>query len=130
MAFEFSKPKEGMMPGTEPEAIWPTKSFLGGSLGIETIVGRHQQGADGKPYIVYTVCCCFRTYTELSDALKPTDSFGRFVQYGQLRHPGFLYEVKEAQKKIRQLAQENGIDIPYECLEYGSQGNGLSINRT
>ena len=129
MAFEFSKPKEGMMPGTKPEHIGPGVDC--GRIGsFENITGRHQQGADGKSYIIRTFCCCFRTYTELSDALKPTDSFGRFVQYGQLRHPGLLYEVKEAQKKIKQLAQDNGIDIPYECFEYGSQGNGLSINRT
>ena len=113
-------PEEGMMPGTKPEEICP---------GRYTRIGQHQKGADGRTYVVYSFCCCCVTYQKLSDAVKPTESVGRFLQYGQLRSH-FVFEVKEAQKKIKQLAEDDGIDIPYECFEYGTQGAGLSINRT
>ena len=123
MGCNCSKPADGMMPGTKPEQIWPS----GGAA--QPYFGLYQQGADGKPYVIFPFCGC-RRYQELSQALKPTQGLGRFMQYGQMNFRHQLFEVKEAQKKIRQLAEENGIEITYECFEYSAQGAGMSMNRT
>ena len=135
MGCKFSQPEGGMMPGTKPEAIWSGTAGRTGKArikarAVENFIGQHQKGADGKTYIIYSYCCyCCVTYQELSDAVKPTERFGRFLQKGQLTHQSFLSEVKEAQKKMRQFAEDDGIDIPYECIEYGTQGTGLLMNR-
>ena len=131
MGCECSKPADGMMAGTQPEAIWPS----GGNLWF----GSYQQGADGKPYVIFPISPnplifpfygCKR-YQELSEALKPNQRLGQFMQYGQMRaNRRKLFEVKEAQKKLRQLALDNGIEITYECFEYSTQGTGMSMNRT
>ena len=52
------------------------------------------------------------------------------MQYGQMRYRYHLFDIKEMQKKVRQLAEENGIEITYECFEYSAQGTGMSMNRT
>ena len=127
MGCECSKPADGMMAGTQPEEIWPSHYFSFFQQGAS-----YQQGADGKPYVIFVLFCCFKRYQELSEALKPNQDLGQFMQYGQMHglRRGLLFEVKEAQKKIRQLALDNGIEITYECFEYSAQGTGMSMNRT
>ena len=132
MGCECSKPADGMMAGTQPEAIWPSSANPFFSPFPAQVVGAsYQQGADGKPYVIFPFWCCKR-YQELSEALKPNQDLGQVMQYGQMHglRMNKLFEVKEAQKKIRQLALDNGIEITYECFEYSTQGTGMSMNRT
>ena len=117
MGCQLGKPKDGMTG--EKVSIWDEAGVW------------HQKGVDGKTYMIYSFkpwgC---NIYQELSQSLQPNQRTGRIMQYGQMRYRFHLFEVKEMQKKVRQLAEENGIEITYECFEYSAQGNGMNMNRT
>ena len=116
------QPSCGMMPDSKPVLI---KDGMG--VGIW-----HQQGADGKTYFIFkNPCFCFGdTYLEASDALKENTRAGRFLKDGQAwvsRSPYQLPTIKKAQEEIRQIARDNGVEIDYECFEYGT---GYVMQRT
>ena len=63
-------------------------------------------------------------------ALEPSQPMGKFLQYGQMTYRNavqYIDDVKEAQKKIRQLAESNGVDVPYETKEWNPNMMGFGI---
>ena len=112
-------PTGGMMPNTKPVAINMPYGIW------------HQPGADGKTYFILRDSCgCFSEYLEPSDALKENSRIGRFLKDGQLwvsRSLQNLPGIRKSQEEIRKIARDNGIDIDYECFEYGK---GYVMERT
>ena len=101
----------------------------------------HQKGVDGQTYLIHnqnyrtgkygqgvgTTC---KKYEVLSEALEPNQPMGKFLQYGQMTYRNavqYIDDVKEAQKKIRQLAESNGVDVPYETKEWNPNMMGFGI---
>ena len=113
------QPACGMMPGTKPILIKDTGGIW------------HQKGYDGKTYFVLKYPFCFGdVYLEPSEALKENARVGRYLKDAQAwvsRSPYQLPKIQKAQEEIRQIARDNGIDIDYECFEYGT---GYVIKRT
>ena len=101
----------------------------------------HQKGVDGKTYLIHNQNyrrgkygqhkgTTSKKYEELSEALKLDRTLGKFLKNGQYNYRNayqYIDDVKEAQKKIRQLAESHGINIPYETVEWNRNMMGIRM---
>ena len=117
MGCRNSKPADGMKPGTEPTEIWADNIW-------------HQEGVDGQTYLILKDSLGCHTYCALTSVANQHSRVGKFIMHGQLKKAmssSRLFEVRNAQKEIRRLADSKGVDIHYETFEYGT---GKSVQPT
>ena len=102
MGCDFSKPKDGMMPGTEPVEITPGLMWT-------------QQGANGHTYNIYNKGCGCRQYQDMTATMEASQKMGamilqnnpQLVQNAAMMMQNNPQLVQNAQNMMSQMLAQN-----------------------